>query len=271
MALKGNLSQFSVLELLNYAEKIKFNGILNIKDKDNIFILHFKDGLPIDAKGDKTPIDSFKKFLGLKEGEFEFTRKDNITIKENEDLYNVYLNRENIIKRWDELKRIFKSLDLIFSFSSIEEKVRLSIEEWKILWLVNEFGFLKDILKKSPFGEFDTLNILSSLLNKKIIKIGENIEKKFEEYENYIPIKIAQWFEVNLSSLGGYFTKVSQIDWDSLNKIIMDERYKEFYERIDGKKSIKEIFEEMNLTLKEGEEILKFLTENGKISFYKKI
>ncbi|MGB9832824.1 MAG: DUF4388 domain-containing protein, partial [Caldisericum exile] len=78
MALTGDLSELDLKGILNLVQSMKGTGKLAIiGDSTNVF-LYFKDGVIVNAEGDKDPISSFEKAAGLRSGKFEFIKTDDV-------------------------------------------------------------------------------------------------------------------------------------------------------------------------------------------------
>ncbi|MGC8689924.1 DUF4388 domain-containing protein [Caldisericum sp.] len=252
MALTGDLSELDLKGILNLVQSMKGTGKLAIiGDSTNVF-LYFKDGVIVNAEGDKDPISSFEKAAGLRSGKFEFIKTDDV--KEGEkakELQVLAKDIDNILKRWEELKKRFPNYDIVFDIGeSQSEEVKLTPEEWKILALVREPTTLLRLLMNSPMGEMKTLEILSSLFDKGLITMSFEKEDILKEEDLVIPVKETGWYAVNTPIYG--------------------ERNITFYNKIDGRKDFQTICKEMGITLREGRQILRYLVSNGKISLRKK-
>ena len=252
MALIGDLSEIGLKGVLNLVTSINGTGKLELVGDSVHIFLYFKEGVIVNAEGDKDPISSFEKAVGLTTGKFEFVKMD--TVKESEyakDLKTLTDNIESIIKRWELLKKRFLNYDIVFDLGEAKsEEVKMTPEEWKLLSLIREPTTLSSLLINSPFGEMKTLEILSSLFDKGLITLSFETEDVVKEEDLVIPIKETDWYAVNMPIYG--------------------EKNTAFYKRIDGKKDFPTICKEMGITLREGRQILRYLVTNGKISLKKK-
>ncbi|MGB9695205.1 MAG: hypothetical protein ACPLZB_04395, partial [Caldisericaceae bacterium] len=106
------------------------------------------------------------------------------------------------------------------------------------------------ILKASPYGELETLKLLSSLLDKQLISISLSDEEAITEDDNVVPVR--------------------ERSWAALTSPINGKNNLAFYNKVDDEKDFVTICKEMNISLSAGREILKYLFELGKIGLKKK-
>jgi len=252
MALTGDLSELDLRGILNLIQSIKGTGKLEfVNDSTHIF-LYFKNGVIVNAEGDKDPISSFEKAVGLTSGKFEFIKMDDVKEGEKaQELKALAQDIDSILKRWEEIRKKFPNYDVVFDISEAKsEEVKLTPDEWKILSLVREPTTLLRLLMNSPMGEMKTLELLASLFDKGLITMSFETEDVIKDEDLVIPVKETGWYAVNTPIYG--------------------ERNIAFYNKIDGRKDFPTICKEMGITLREGRQILRYLVSNGKISLRKK-
>jgi len=250
MALKGELSDIPVEEVIKIINETKSTGELNLRNDFHQVQLQFLNGKLINASGDKTPIDSVKLALGMNEGEFEFNKSNNVTpAKESKELQKLLDSISNIKNEWNKIREIIPSEGFIIKLSEAEaEQIELSGNEWKVIAMLKESMPILEIEKHLNIGVFETLKILVSLINKKLIELSGKTKAESdvdERIANIVPVR-------NL----GYWAMRSPIE--GIKRI-------EFYRRIDDKKTLGQIAEEMGISLKEAKEIFDYLLKNDKV------
>ncbi|MGB9695206.1 MAG: DUF4388 domain-containing protein, partial [Caldisericaceae bacterium] len=68
MALKGSLDDASLSSLLAIIKEAKDTGKLTVTAKDGAVSIYFKEGVPVNAEGDKNALGSVEKFVTLEKG-----------------------------------------------------------------------------------------------------------------------------------------------------------------------------------------------------------
>ena len=250
MALKGELSDIPIEEVIKIISETKSTGVLNLRNNFHSVQLQFLNGKLINATGDKTPTDSVKLALVMSEGEFEFNKSENVTpAKESKELQKIVDSISTIKAEWNKINSIIPSEGFIVKLSEAEaEQIELSGNEWKVIAILKEPMPILEIEKRLSIGAFESLKVLSSLLRKKLIELsGEaKVESDVDEsIANIVPVR-------NL----GYWAMRSPIE--GIKPI-------EFYRRIDDKKTIGQIAKEMGISLKEAKEIFDYLLKNDKV------
>ena len=250
MALKGELTDVPVEEVIKIISETKGTGILMLQNDFHQVQLQFLNGRLINATGDKTPTDSVKLALVMSEGEFEFNKSGNVTpAKESKELQKILDSISNIKNEWSKIKEVIPSEGYIIKLSESEaEQIELSGNEWKIIAMLKEPMPILEIEKRLNVGAFETMKVLASLIRKKLIELsGEaKVESNIDEgIANIVPVR-------NL----GYWAMRSPIE--GIKAI-------EFYRRIDDKKTLGQIAKEMGISLKEAKEIFDYLLKNDKV------
>jgi len=250
MALKGELTDVPVEEVIKIISETKGTGILILKNDFHQVQLQFLNGKLINATGDKTPADSVKLALVMSEGEFEFNKSGNVApTKESKELQKTLDSISNIKNEWSKIKEVIPSEGYIVKLSEAEaEQIELSGNEWKVIAMLKEPMPILEIEKHFNIGAFETLKVLTSLIRKKLIELsGEaKVESGVDEsIAKIVPVR-------NL----GYWAMRSPIE--GIKAI-------EFYRRIDDKKTLGQIAKEMGISLKEAKEIFDYLLKNNKV------
>ena len=250
MALKGELSDIPIEQVIKIITETKNTGTLNLENKFHNVQLQFLNGTLVNASGDKTPVDSVKLALVMTEGRFEFNKSESVTpAKESKELQKILDSISSIKAEWSKINSMIPSEGFIVKLSEAEtEQIELSGNEWKVIAMLKEPISILEIEKRLSIGTFETLKVLSSLLKKKLIELsGEaKVESDVDEsIANIVPVR-------NL----GYWAMRSPIE--GIKPI-------EFYRRIDDKKTLGQIAEEMGISLKEAKEIFDYLLKSDKV------
>jgi hypothetical protein len=252
MALTGDLSELDLKSILNLIASLKSTGKLEIIGDSMHLGLYFKDGIIVDADGDKDAISSFEKAAGLTSGKFELIKMD--SVKESEkakELQALATDLDSILKRWERLRKVFPNYDIVFDIGEAKsEEVKLSTDEWKILAIIREPTTLLRLLINSPYGEMKTLELLASLFDKGLITMNFESEDVVKAEDEVIPVKETGWY--------------------AMRSPIYGDRNIAFYNKIDGRKDFVTICREMGITLREGRQILRYLLNNDKITLKSK-
>ncbi|MGC9125770.1 MAG: DUF4388 domain-containing protein [Caldisericaceae bacterium] len=253
MALKGSLDDASISSLLAIIKEAKDTGKLTVTAKDGAVSIYFKEGVPVNAEGDKNPLGSVEKFVILEKGEFEFVKLSDVKESNDKELIQRIIDDPSNTKtEWNELKKKFPIYGISFNISETQTKneIELTKDEWNILLVMRNQRNLAMILKASPYGELETLKLLSSLLDKQLISISLSDEEAITEDDNVVPVR--------------------ERSWAALTSPINGKNNLAFYNKVDDEKDFVTICKEMNISLSAGREILKYLFELGKIGLKKK-
>jgi len=253
MTLTGDLTEVGIKELIGLVEDLKATGKLVIKNAFLVLVIYFKNGKPVNSEGDKGPVETMERIIGLEKGSFEFEKMDDVpTSQSPENLSKVVSRIDEIKDQWKKIKSRFPTQNIIvdISQSKNDNEIKMSSDEWRILSSIREPLYLSELVKISPFGELKTLSVISSLDEKKLIILTLEKEDRLKPEDEVIPIKTAGWFAINSPIYG--------------------EKNIEFYKKIDNKKDFITIVKEMGINYKEGKDILKYLLSQGKIALKKK-
>ncbi len=253
MALSGDLSDIDLKTVLKLIEDTKGTGKIVFSADRATIALYFKNGKVVNAEGEKDPVSCIEKLVKLQSAKFEFTKMDSVPETQEISKIEQALNQmDSIIDKWKQVYARFPNLNQMVDIGdSRGEEVKMTGEEWKILSLIREPLAINALVANSPFGELKTLLLLASLFDKKLVTIKIQEEDKLLPEDNVIPVKEAGWHALNAPMYG--------------------EKNIEFYRRIDGRKDFPTIAKEMQISYKEGREILKYLMAQGKISVRKKV
>ncbi len=250
MALRGELSDIPIEEVIKIIAETKNTGVLNLENKFHNVQLQFLNGKLVNATGDKTSVNSIKLALVMSEGEFEFNKSENVTLtKGSKELQKILDSISSLKTEWSKINSIIPSEGFIIKLSEVEaEQIELSGNEWKVIAMLKEPLPILEIEKRLNIGAFETLEVLSSLINKKLIELAgkAKVESTVDEsIANIVPVR-------NL----GYWAMRNPIE--GIKPI-------EFYRRIDDKKPLGQIAKEMGISLKEAKEIFDYLLKNDKV------
>jgi hypothetical protein len=251
MILAGDLTEIDFKTLLSLIETLKATGELIIKNNSSTFVIHFKKGKPVNAEGEKGPVETIDRIICLEKGTFEFKKTDNIQVSQFSEKLSEHISAIDAIKsKCKKIKNIFPNQNFTISLTELKnnDEIKLSAEEWEIISLIKEPIHLYELTKTSPFGELKTLSTILNLKEKNLVQVSKDKDKPMPE-DDVVPIKKA-----------GQFAK---------NTPIYGEKNIEFYKKIDNKKDFITIVNEMGISYKEGRDILRYLLSQGKISLRK--
>ncbi len=173
MALSGDLEDIDLKMLLGLIKDTSGNGKLVVKSKSSEITVYFRNGHPVNAEGDKTPIGSCEKLINFSEGTFEFFKLDKVeSSAQINEIKKTFLKIDEIREEWKNFKQKFPFSSIVFNITEAPGEVDVSHEEWSVLLVLRSTRELAGITKSSPFGELYTLKILSSLFDKKLLSIS---------------------------------------------------------------------------------------------------
>lgn len=253
MALKGNLSDASIETLLGMIKNARDTGKLTLKNGDTLISLYFKEGILVNAEGDKTPIATVEKLVLMENGDFEFVKLTNASESQDKKrLQEIIANPLKTKEEWATVKKKFPVYGISFSITETQNKdeVVITKEEWNLLLVMRTQRNLALIIKASPYGELETLKILVSLFDKQFVSISLSDEDTIRNDDDVIPIR--------------------ERSWAALTTPVSGRNNLTFYNKVDDQKDFITICKELNIPLSEGRNILKYLFEKNKISLKKK-
>ncbi|MDD3627510.1 MAG: DUF4388 domain-containing protein [bacterium] len=237
----------------------------------------------------KVVIDHFSlvlySFFRLKSGRFHFepeiTNKEMGSLDIRLNINNIIMEGSRRIDEWELIEEIIPKSTTVFRFTKDFDKKILNIElhhaEKEVLRLIDGKKDVKSLRKAIGIDEFETMKILFSLIQAKIIEVipEEEVEKISEYYnlgqfyferENYDEaiLELKQVLQHNhlaiyvINLLGTIFKKKGMIDSDVVN-IINNADFN--YLKVggvteEGKALIEEIYKKKPIKVKKPEESL---------------
>jgi hypothetical protein len=227
-------------------------GKLTIKSKDVLISLYFKEGVLVNAEGDRTPIATVEKLVLIESGDFEFVKLTDVTeFNEKERLQQIIANPSKTKEEWATVKKKFPIYGISFNITETQSKdeIVMTKEEWNLLLIMRAQRNLALIIKASPYGELETLKLLASLFDKQLVSISLSDDDTARNDDSVIPIR--------------------ERGWAALTTPINGRNNLAFYNKIDDEKDFITICKELNISLSEGRNILKYLFEKNKIGLKK--
>lgn len=171
VAIEGDLSYFSIVEIYYLLSRFEKTGRLIIKRKGNIYI---SEGKVIHAETDSSEgIDAFFALSMIKEGRFNFQPDERASINTISQPLSELI--ETIEAREDELNVYRKDLPPLATIPEKSskapegEKVALKKDDWKILILSDGRRTLKEIIEASPLDALNTYKTLSWLFKEGLL------------------------------------------------------------------------------------------------------
>lgn len=188
MGLEGDLTHFSLPDIIQLIGMGKRTGMLELKRENEIGFIYFNEGQPVHSiynniKGEEAAYNLFN----WTRGTFKF--ENNITTPTE----TITINWMNLImegaRHVDELEKIktkIPSLNIIFTVIEDIKKdstdINLSPKEWNVLSLIDGKRTCKEIVDKTSYGELETLKIVYELLSAGLLVKGEvKLEEPFKE------------------------------------------------------------------------------------------
>lgn len=195
MALSGDLSEFSLTDLIQLVDLSKKTGGVHIKGQRAGQTyegwLYFRDGKIIGASiPGMRPLEAVYTFFTLASGPFRFDedqRLETPTIT----LSNETIIMEGIMRQeaWAAIQQQIPSLALVPRFvpnpATGSGEINLDAEEWRVLTMVNGKNTVAQIAQRSGLGEFRTCEILAELVRNGLVELrepslGETLAPEFE-------------------------------------------------------------------------------------------
>jgi hypothetical protein len=172
MPMKGNLKDFKLEEVLQMIASGKKSGKLEINAERRRYRIYFKNGDIIHASAPfSTGEDAIKDVFLEEDGQFEFIQNIILppkTIKK--DNMNIIFQGMSVREECKKIKDIFSGNAKV-SVSNEVENASLNEKEWKILKNIAEGKTMNEILEKESLSYYKACEILTSMLNKGLLKI----------------------------------------------------------------------------------------------------
>ena len=257
MELTGNLKDFTIEDLLKFINLSKRTGVVSIKGKiekegEKEAKIFCKDGEIIDAElDDRSGENAFYLILTMKEGIFNFSKelaKDK-QVKINKKLEELLFEGAKQVEIIDDVLKKLPPLDTIFRVNPTPPSAKISLnkDEWMILNKFRDGKTIREVKNEVPLNETDVLRTILSLINANLI-IREEIDimKIVPEYSEKAKAIIKTYSGLDVSLF-------------PTNNV----RANNFFFKVDGKKDIETIMNEMRLKRKDALSLFMLLIKEG--------
>ncbi|MBI5207629.1 MAG: DUF4388 domain-containing protein [Candidatus Firestonebacteria bacterium] len=190
MGLEGDISHFSLPDIIQLIGMGKRTGMLSLKKENDEGIIYFHDGQPVHAlynnlKGEEAAYSLFH----WNQGNFKFENNipspsETITV----NWMNLIMEGARHVDELEKIKTKIPSLNIIYEVAEDINKensnINLSPKEWNVLSLIDGNRTCRDIIEKTGYGELETLKVMYELLSASlIIKRKLKVEVPFKEDE----------------------------------------------------------------------------------------
>jgi hypothetical protein len=124
-----------------------------------------------------------------REGDFVFheeAKPKNAPFTVEMNTMNVIMEGTRRIDEWMEIQKVLPSddalLDVVASPKTNRDEIRLSMDEFRILALIDGERTVPDLINLSPMGEFVTCRAIHRLMNQKLVEaVGSRAEEEVEK------------------------------------------------------------------------------------------
>ncbi|HPP43621.1 MAG TPA: DUF4388 domain-containing protein [Caldisericia bacterium] len=257
MELTGNLKDFSIEDLLKFINLSKRTGVIYIKgnvekEGEKEGKIFCKDGNIIDAElGDRSGENAFYVILTMKEGTFNFSKelpKDR-AVKINKQLEELLFEGAKQVEVIDDVLKKLPSLDTIFRVNPTPPSAKISLnkDEWMILNKFRDGKTIREVKNEVNLNEIDVLRTVLSLINANLIVREEvDIMKIVPEHSDKAKSIIKTYSGLDISLF-------------PTNNV----RANNFFFKVDGKKDLETIMNEMKLKRKDALSLFMLLIKEG--------
>jgi len=257
LELTGNLKDFTIEDLLKFINLSKRTGVIYIKgnvekEGEKEGIIFCKDGNIIDAElGDRSGENAFYVVLTMKEGTFNFSKelpKDK-TVKINKQLEELLFEGAKQVEIIDDVLKKLPSLDTIFRVNPTPPSAKISLnkDEWMILNKFRDGKTIREVKNEVNLNEIDVLRTILSLINANLIVREEvDIMKIVPEHSDKAKSIIKTYSGLDISLF-------------PTNNV----RANNFFFKVDGKKDLETIMNEMKLKRKDALSLFMLLIKEG--------
>ncbi|HOL82814.1 MAG TPA: DUF4388 domain-containing protein [Caldisericia bacterium] len=257
MELTGNLKDFSIEDLLKFINLSKRTGVIYIKgnvekEGEKEGKIFCKDGNIIDAElGDRSGENAFYVILTMKEGTFNFSKelpKDR-AVKINKQLEELLFEGAKQVEVIDDILKKLPSLDTIFRVNPTPPSAKISLnkDEWMILNKFRDGKTIREVKNEVNLNEIDVLRTVLSLINANLIVREEvDIMKIVPEHSDKAKSIIKTYSGLDISLF-------------PTNNV----RANNFFFKVDGKKDLETIMNEMKLKRKDALSLFMLLIKEG--------
>jgi len=257
LELTGNLKDFTIEDLLKFINLSKRTGVIYIKgnvekEGEKEGKIFCKDGNIIDAEvGDRSGENAFYVILTMKEGTFNFSKelpKDK-TVKINKQLEELLFEGAKQVEIIDDVLKKLPSLDTIFRVNPTPPSAKISLnkDEWMILNKFRDGKTIREVKNEVNLNEIDVLRTILSLINANLIVREEvDIMKIVPEHSDKAKSIIKTYSGLDISLF-------------PTNNV----RANNFFFKVDGKKDLETIMNEMKLKRKDALSLFMLLIKEG--------
>lgn len=195
MALEGNLSEFSIPDLIQLVDLSKKTGMTHITahraGEPLEGYLYFRDGRITGATlGTLDPLEAALTFFTFHEGDFRFydqavppptiTASNEMIIMEGIGRQDTWLEIEQLLPSSSVVLRLVQNPD------SGSRDINLAADEWRVLTMINGKNTVASIADRTGLGHFRTSEIAAALLKnglvgKKELNLAESLFPQLEE------------------------------------------------------------------------------------------
>ncbi|MCL5277028.1 MAG: DUF4388 domain-containing protein [Deltaproteobacteria bacterium] len=180
--IEGNLSQISLVDLIQIFSMNKKDGTITIySEKGNGFI-YLQEGSIINATFEKVEgVKAFYRLLAIRNGKFEFIphralTPTRITSATESLLMEGMRHIDEMKKNKDVLPPLDSRVKLKKKLSELPKQVRTITQE--VLLLLEFYDRVEDIVDNCTFPDYDVLRVLVALIEKGIIEIVKQAQPR---------------------------------------------------------------------------------------------
>jgi len=180
MALAGDLSEFSLTDIIQLIELSNKSGAVHLQGKRGSQEidgwLYFRDGRIIGARlGSLPPLEAAYTFFTLTSGPFRFHEdvlldKPTITQSNNMIIMEGIMRQEALAHAPEPVLSSTTILRLVPNPASTGSEISLEADEWRVLTMVNGKNTVGYIAQRSGLGEARTCEILNRLLENGLVE-----------------------------------------------------------------------------------------------------
>ncbi|HJT17222.1 MAG TPA: DUF4388 domain-containing protein [Thermoanaerobaculia bacterium] len=195
--LSGNLDAFKLPDVLTFLNSTRKTGMLTLTNTTKETYVFFRDGAVVYAASslDKQPRvknDETAMKVQVSEviydafvwsgGSFAFFDGIDLPAKAVTiaiDLSNLIMEGARRIGEWEECLRLLPDASVVFRVAADpeSEKITLTLDEWRILFLINGQRTLEDICRESETDAFRVYRVVYGLLANKLIESTTHAEE----------------------------------------------------------------------------------------------
>lgn len=183
MALQGDLSDFSLVDIIQLLDLSKKTGAVYIQGQRGQQQLdgwlYFRDGRVSGAKlGTLPPLDAAYAFFTFTSGPFRFhddvlLEAPTITQSNEMIIMEGVMHQESWAKIQDYAPSLHMVPQLVTNPSSTGSEINLEADEWRVLTMVNARNTVAQIAQRSGLGEMRTCEIIAQLLASGLVQKRE--------------------------------------------------------------------------------------------------